>query len=162
LGGALIFILATFLIPHLLEEVRVGDFVLIGVVILAAIAARVGILYGLLPLITALRASPEVERPYRVAILWAGLRGAVTLALALALTESFRVPLGTRRLVDRLSACRRHKVLLIEAGGSDRRFWIKVPLGYARTFRARAVAWRYTAEADPGLGGREAHGRVGG
>ena len=75
---------SSFLIPHLLEEVRIGDFVLIGVVILAAIAARVGILYGLLPLVTALRASPEVERRYRVAILWAGLRGAVTLALALA------------------------------------------------------------------------------
>ena len=66
-------------------------------------------------------------------------------------------------LADRLSACGRHKVLLIEAGGSDRRFWIKVPLGYARTFRARAVNWRYTAAADPGLGGRQAYwprGRV--
>ena len=66
-------------------------------------------------------------------------------------------------LADRLSACGRHKVLLIEAGGSDRRFWIRVPVGYAKTFRARAVNWRYMAEADPGLGGREAYwprGRV--
>ena len=51
-AGALIFILAALLIPRLLEEVRVGDFILIGVVILAAIAARAVILFGLLPLLT--------------------------------------------------------------------------------------------------------------
>ncbi len=102
-AGALIFILAALLIPRLLEEVRVGDFVLIGVVILAAIAARLVILFGLLPLLTLLRISPAVERPYRVAILWGGLRGAVTLALALAVTESFRVPIEVKRVVGILA-----------------------------------------------------------
>jgi monovalent cation:H+ antiporter, CPA1 family len=47
--------------------------------------------------------SPPVERPYRVAILWGGLRGAVTLALALAVTESFRVPIEVKRLVGILA-----------------------------------------------------------
>ncbi|MFA8383999.1 MAG: cation:proton antiporter [Pelagibaca sp.] len=102
-AGALIFILAALLIPRLLEEVRVSDFLLLGVVILAAIAARVVILFGLLPLLTTLRLSPAIERPYRVAILWGGLRGAVTLALALAVTESFRVPDGIQRLVGILA-----------------------------------------------------------
>jgi len=102
-AGALIFILAAFLIPRLLEEVRVTDFLLVGVVILAAIAARVVILFGLLPLLTVLRVSPAVERPYRVAILWGGLRGAVTLALALAVTESFRVPNDIQRIVGILA-----------------------------------------------------------
>src|SRR6056297_2666970 len=102
-AGALIFILAALLIPRLLEEVRVEDFLLVGVVILAAIAARVLILFGLLPMLTMLKVSPSVERPYRVAILWGGLRGAVTLALALAVTESFRVPDGIQRLVGILA-----------------------------------------------------------
>lgn len=102
-AGALIFILAALLIPRLLEEIRVEDFVLIGVVILAAIAARAVILFGLLPLLTALKVSPPVERHYRVAILWGGLRGAVTLALALAVTESFRVPVEVKRLVGILA-----------------------------------------------------------
>jgi CPA1 family monovalent cation:H+ antiporter len=102
-AGALIFILAALLIPRLLEEVRVGDFVLIGVVIVAALAARVVVLYGLLPLLSVLRLSPAVERPYRVAILWGGLRGAVTLALALAVTESFRVPDGIQRVAGILA-----------------------------------------------------------
>ncbi|UYV38301.1 cation:proton antiporter [Rhodobacteraceae bacterium D3-12] len=102
-AGALIFILAALLIPRLLEEVRTEDFVLVGVVICAAVVARMVILFGLLPLLTVLRLSPEVERPYRVAILWGGLRGAVTLALALAVTESIRVPIEVKRVVGILA-----------------------------------------------------------
>jgi monovalent cation:H+ antiporter, CPA1 family len=102
-SGALIFILAALLIPRLLEEARPGDFVLIGVVVVAALAARAVILFGLLPLLARLRASPPVETPFRVAILWGGLRGAVTLALALAVTESLRVPIEVKRLVGILA-----------------------------------------------------------
>lgn len=102
-AGALIFILAALLIPRLLEEVRIGDVALVGVVILAAIAARVVILFGLMPLLSLIRLSPPVERPYRAAILWGGLRGAVTLALALAVTESFRVPVEVKRVVGILA-----------------------------------------------------------
>lgn len=102
-AGSLIFILAALLIPRLLEEVRLSDFTLLIVVILAATAARAAILLGLLPVLSALRLSPVVERPYRAAILWGGLRGAVTLALALAVTESLRVPLEVKRLVGILA-----------------------------------------------------------
>ncbi|MGC1430187.1 MAG: GMC family oxidoreductase N-terminal domain-containing protein, partial [Albidovulum sp.] len=66
-------------------------------------------------------------------------------------------------LADRLTVYGRYKVLLIEAGGRDRRFWIKVPLSYAKTFNDRKVNWCYTAEADNGLEGRRAfwpRGRV--
>ncbi|WP_342069335.1 cation:proton antiporter [Yoonia algicola] len=102
-AGALIFILAALLIPRLLEGVQISDFILIGVVIVAALAARAVVLFGLLPLLTLIRVSPHVERPYRTAILWGGLRGAVTLALALAVTESLRVPVEVKRLVGILA-----------------------------------------------------------
>jgi CPA1 family monovalent cation:H+ antiporter len=102
-AGALIFILAALLIPRLLEEVRATDIILVGVVIVAAVTARMLILFGLLPLLAVLRLSPPVERPYRVAILWGGLRGAVTLALALAVTESFFVPAEIKRVVGILA-----------------------------------------------------------
>lgn len=102
-AGALIFILAALFIPRLLAEVRVGDVLLVGVVILAALASRVVILFGLLPALSRLRLSPPVERPYRVAILWGGLRGAVTLALALAVTENARVPEDIQRIVGILA-----------------------------------------------------------
>lgn len=66
-------------------------------------------------------------------------------------------------LADRLSANGRYTVLVLEAGGSDNRFWIKVPLGYAFTFSDPSVNWRYTAEPDAGLKGRQLYwprGRV--
>jgi monovalent cation:H+ antiporter, CPA1 family len=102
-AGALIFILAALLIPRLLEEVRLSDVALVGVVIMAAVASRAVILFALIPLLTLLKVSPHIERPYRVAILWGGLRGAVTLALALAVTESFRVPVEVKRVVGILA-----------------------------------------------------------
>lgn len=102
-AGALIFILAALLIPRILEAVRITDLALVVVVTLAAIAARAVIVFGLMPLLSVLRLSPVVERPYRVAILWGGLRGAVTLALALAVTESFLVPVEVKRLVGILA-----------------------------------------------------------
>ncbi|EKE43219.1 putative Na+/H+ antiporter [Oceaniovalibus guishaninsula JLT2003] len=102
-AGALIFILAALLIPRLLEDIRATDFALVAVIVAAAIAARAAILWGLLPLLTRLRLSPVVDRQYRAAILWGGLRGAVTLALALAVTESAAVPAEVRRLVGILA-----------------------------------------------------------
>ncbi|WP_050603401.1 cation:proton antiporter [Ruegeria sp. 6PALISEP08] len=102
-AGALIFILAALLIPRLLEGVQPSDFGLLAVVVLAATLARAAVLFGLLPLLTTIGLSPAVERPYRTAMLWGGLRGAVTLALALAVTESTHVPLETKRLVGILA-----------------------------------------------------------
>lgn len=102
-AGALIFILAALLIPNLLAGVRPSDFGLLAVVVLAATLARAAVLFGLLPLLTTIGLSPAVERPYRTAMLWGGLRGAVTLALALAVTESTHIPLETKRLVGILA-----------------------------------------------------------
>lgn len=87
-AGSLIFIFAAILIPRLMQNLQPSDLGLIGITVVAALAARAVILFGLLPLLTLARVSPKVERHYRLAILWGGLRGAVTLALALAVTES--------------------------------------------------------------------------
>ncbi|MEB8433267.1 cation:proton antiporter [Cocleimonas sp. KMM 6892] len=102
-AGALIFILAALLIPRMLETVRLDDIFLVMVVVVAAIVARAVILFGLMPLMSSLRLSPKVEMPYRAAILWGGLRGAVTLALALAVTESQAVPVEIKRVVGILA-----------------------------------------------------------
>lgn len=66
-------------------------------------------------------------------------------------------------MADRLSASGRHKVLVLEAGGDDRRFYIQMPLGYGKTFFDPKVNWMYRAEPDPGLAGNVDHwprGRV--
>jgi choline dehydrogenase len=57
-------------------------------------------------------------------------------------------------LADRLSASGRDRVLVLEAGGSDNRFWIKTPIGYGRTFADPKVNWKYEALPSPGLNGR--------
>ncbi|PWQ92736.1 GMC family oxidoreductase [Leucothrix pacifica] len=60
-------------------------------------------------------------------------------------------------LANRLTASGKHRVLLLEAGGSDRNIWVQMPLGYGRTFFDPAVNWMYNTEDDPGLNGRSAY-----
>ena len=60
-------------------------------------------------------------------------------------------------LAERLSADGRHRVLVLEAGGTDRRFYVQLPLGYGKLFYDPAVNWMYRAEPDPGLAGQSDH-----
>jgi choline dehydrogenase len=59
-------------------------------------------------------------------------------------------------LANRLSASGKRRVLVLEAGGSDRRFWVQLPIGYGRTFNDPRVNWMYETEPDPQLAGRRA------
>ncbi|MCK0174231.1 GMC family oxidoreductase [Mycolicibacterium sp. F2034L] len=66
-------------------------------------------------------------------------------------------------LANRLSANPDHRVLLIEAGGKDNWFWIRVPVGYLFTIGNPRTDWCFNTEPDPGLAGRSilyARGRV--
>jgi choline dehydrogenase len=58
-------------------------------------------------------------------------------------------------LANRLTASGRHRVLLLEAGGHDRHFWIHVPLGFAKLFNNATVNWRYKSEPEPELNNRQ-------
>jgi choline dehydrogenase len=60
-------------------------------------------------------------------------------------------------LANRLTAGGEHRVLLLEAGGSDRSPWIQVPIGYGRTFNDPRFNWMYQAQPDPALDNRSAH-----
>lgn len=60
-------------------------------------------------------------------------------------------------MAERLSASGRHKVLVLEAGGDDRRFFVQMPLGYGKTFFDPKVNWMYRAEPDAGLAGNVDH-----
>jgi len=57
-------------------------------------------------------------------------------------------------LANRLSASGRHRILLLEAGPSDRRFWVQLPIGYGKTFYDDRVNWMYQSEKIPGLDNR--------
>jgi choline dehydrogenase len=60
-------------------------------------------------------------------------------------------------LANRLSESGKHTVLLLEAGVSDKRFYVQMPLGYGKTFYDPKVNWMYAAEPDPGLNGQRDH-----
>jgi choline dehydrogenase len=57
-------------------------------------------------------------------------------------------------VADRLSADGRIRVLVLEAGGSDRTPWVRIPIGYGKTFYHPELNWRYVSEPEAGLGGR--------
>jgi choline dehydrogenase len=57
-------------------------------------------------------------------------------------------------LANRLSADPAARVLLLEAGGSDRYVWIHIPIGYLYTMNNPRTDWCFATEAEPGLNGR--------
>lgn len=60
-------------------------------------------------------------------------------------------------LANRLSENGKHHVTLLEAGGSDRRFWIKVPIGYGKTYFDERVNWKYNTAPNDALNGRSSY-----
>ena len=56
-------------------------------------------------------------------------------------------------LANRLSADPSVRVLLLEAGGSDRKMNIRIPVGFAKQFRTD-LDWNYMSEPEPSLIGR--------
>ncbi len=59
-------------------------------------------------------------------------------------------------LAARLSADGQQRVLLLEAGGSDASPWIRMPIGYGKTFTDPNFNWMYETEPDAALGRRTA------
>jgi choline dehydrogenase len=57
-------------------------------------------------------------------------------------------------VASRLSESVNRRVLVLEAGGTDLRFWVRVPIGYGRTFNDPRVNWMYESEPEPALCGR--------
>lgn len=57
-------------------------------------------------------------------------------------------------LANRLSADPRCRVLLIEAGGSSRNFWLRLPIGYFRTIYDPRFSWQFSTEPQQATGNR--------
>jgi choline dehydrogenase len=57
-------------------------------------------------------------------------------------------------LAHRLSENPRHRVLLLEAGGSDMRWRVQVPIGYGLAFYDPRLNWMLRTEPEASLGGR--------
>jgi len=150
-SGSLVFILAALLVPRLLGGVTWDEVGLVGVVVVAAFAARAVILFGLLEGLAWLGLSPDVSRASKLVMLWGGLRGAVTLALALAVSENPGLPDQAQRLVTVLATGFTLFTLLVQ--GSTLRLvmrWLRIdqlsPLEAALQNQVVAVALQTVRE----------------
>jgi CPA1 family monovalent cation:H+ antiporter len=87
-SNSLIFLLAAMLIPHTLRDLTGLDVVLILVLYLASLVARALVVFGILPWMRKLNRGGDIGNGMKTVMWWGGLRGAVSLALALAVTEN--------------------------------------------------------------------------
>jgi CPA1 family monovalent cation:H+ antiporter len=98
-ASSLIFVTASADVPKLVGGLHPSDIWLLLIAVTAAFLSRAAVLFGLLPLLSALRLSQKVSAAYKLAITWGGLRGAVTLALALSVTENGKIDHDMQDLV---------------------------------------------------------------
>ncbi len=87
-ANSLIFVLVGLIVPKLLVDFGPRELGLLAVLMVSAFAARAVIIYGLLPVISAAGFAEKVSGAYATVMFWGGLRGAVSLALALAVLEN--------------------------------------------------------------------------
>lgn len=99
-ASSLIFLLATMRVPGMLAGMGMGDFGLLAVLIVSALCARAVVLFGLFPMLSAIGWAEPVGAPLRAVVLWGGLRGAISLALALAVVENPKVPPEVKSFVS--------------------------------------------------------------
>ncbi|MBU2284942.1 MAG: GMC family oxidoreductase N-terminal domain-containing protein, partial [Gammaproteobacteria bacterium] len=57
-------------------------------------------------------------------------------------------------LANRLSADPARRVLLLEAGGDSRNFWLRLPVGYFRSIYDRRFSWQFEVEPQEATGNR--------
>lgn len=86
-ANALIMILAASLAPGLIEDAGWMVAPLTLLVYAGAVAARASILFGLLPLMARLKISAPLTATQSYLVLWGGVRGSVTLVLAISLAD---------------------------------------------------------------------------
>ncbi|MCP5161059.1 MAG: cation:proton antiporter [Hahellaceae bacterium] len=98
-ANSIIFILVGMAIPRLMQQISAQELAGLFAIILSALVARAFITFGLLSGLARIGLSKPVSRAYKAVMCWGGLRGAVSLALALAVAENPDYSEETRHFV---------------------------------------------------------------
>jgi monovalent cation:H+ antiporter, CPA1 family len=98
-ANSMIFLLAAMFVPRFIGHIGWGDAALIGLLYLATIAARAVSVFALLPVLERFGLMQRIDLRFKSVILWGGLRGAVSLALALSVTENEQLPETVRNFI---------------------------------------------------------------
>jgi CPA1 family monovalent cation:H+ antiporter len=87
-ANTLILMIVSLITPWMLLSLSWSQTALVGIVYFGAFAARALILFGVLPLVARFGHGAPMDRRQRILVFWGGVRGAVTLVLAISLTET--------------------------------------------------------------------------
>ncbi|MEM9301963.1 MAG: cation:proton antiporter [Pseudomonadota bacterium] len=87
-ANSIIFVLVGIAVPTLMAGMTGDQFLWLVVILVAGFIARFAIIFGIVPLLARLGWAADVAVGYRAVMFWGGLRGAVSLALALAVMEN--------------------------------------------------------------------------
>jgi CPA1 family monovalent cation:H+ antiporter len=98
-ANALIFMLAAMVAYGVLWQINGGYLVALAALVLAAFSARILVLFGLLPVLERFSLVQAVDARYKTMIVWGGLRGAVTVVLALVAANNDRLSEDVRQFV---------------------------------------------------------------
>ena len=142
-ASSLVFVLASTLVPATIREARPSDLLLLAALLVSALAARALCLWGVLPIVRLLLKQQPISSGYKLVILWGGVRGAVTLALALAVAQNPTVPPEIRHVVSVLATGFVLFTLLVQATTLNPLIrWLGVDQldRVERILRARALA----------------------
>ncbi len=96
-SNCLIFILASMLAAQVLPQITWQYIVGVIAVTVGAMVARILVVFGMLPLLEATRLVQPVDSRYKVILVWGGLRGAVTIVLAMVVSNDARLPEDVRQ-----------------------------------------------------------------
>ncbi|MBV9203003.1 MAG: cation:proton antiporter, partial [Alphaproteobacteria bacterium] len=102
-ASSLIFLFAAMQVPDLLEKASWSDLGVLVALVIAALLARALTLYGLFPMLSFAGIAKPIDREHKLVMLWGGMRGAVSLALALAAAENTALPPEVRQFVGILA-----------------------------------------------------------
>src|SRR5690606_25964935 len=98
-ANSLIFVFAAMLIPRMMADITPGQVGLLVLLFVVTLAARALMVFGVLPLMGLTPLATRFSFAYRAVMWWGGLRGAVSLALALAVTEHASIPYEVRQFI---------------------------------------------------------------
>ncbi len=101
-ANSLIFFLVGLVVSKLLTDIDLADMVNLGVLVASALGARALVLYGLLPLMSRVGLGQQVSVAYRTVMFWGGLRGAVSLALALVVVDNPVIDADIKKMIGTL------------------------------------------------------------
>jgi len=102
-ASSLIFLFAAMQTPELLARAGWRDLAILGALIISALVARALTLYGLIPMLSFAGIAKPIDKNHKLVMLWGGMRGAVSLALALAASENAALPPEVRQFVGILA-----------------------------------------------------------